>query len=253
MLERWYSSDSSDEGSDLDCIAAAANSLPASPGQYSLCSHVSSASGSVASARTSESAASSIGSRLSLLDRRKSKLRARIKVKARSDKPDDQPRNFHCTFCVATFKTKGNWTRHESTVHLVNETWICAPKGTIKFGCYNETCVFCGSNILSTPSARSRCTKYCAHSCSSKTLGSRTFSRKDGLKQHLKKIHNVTTSSSEFNAWKYPGKGLPGRSRCGICGDIFPKWRERNDHIADHFNNGESMEDCRGDWGLSEQ
>lgn len=94
MLERWYSSDSSDEGSDLGCIAAAANSLPASPEHHSWRSHVSRASGSIASGSVSSAqtsgSVSSVGSRLSLSDRRKSKLRARIKVKARSDKADDQ-------------------------------------------------------------------------------------------------------------------------------------------------------------------
>ncbi|KAF7186431.1 Homeobox protein TOS8 [Pseudocercospora fuligena] len=46
-------------------------------------------------------------------------------------KPEDaaRSRKYQCTFCTDTFKTKYDWTRHESTQPLALEQWICVPFG----------------------------------------------------------------------------------------------------------------------------
>lgn len=78
-------------------------------------------------------------------------------------------------------------------------------------------------------------------------------SKKRWIKTASQKDPQCQNLVSKFDAWKYPGEGLPGKSRCGLCGVVFTKWQERNNHIADHFNNGKTMEDWRGDWGLSQR
>jgi hypothetical protein len=50
------------------------------------------------------------GTHLPLNKRRKAKLRARKRILT------DNCETFHCTFCLATFNTKGNWIRHEASV-----------------------------------------------------------------------------------------------------------------------------------------
>lgn len=42
---------------------------------------------------------------------------------------DEKKRIFQCTFCTDTFKSKYDWTRHEKSLHLSLEKWICAPLG----------------------------------------------------------------------------------------------------------------------------
>ena len=45
---------------------------------------------------------------------------------------DEKKRMFQCTFCTDTFKSKYDWTRHEKSLHLSLEKWICAPSGYVK-------------------------------------------------------------------------------------------------------------------------
>ena len=40
------------------------------------------------------------------------------------------------------------------------------------------------------------------------------------------------------------------RSRCGFCGIVMDTWTIRVDHLAEHFKNGKSMADWKGDWGF---
>jgi hypothetical protein len=51
-----------------------------------------------------------------------------------------------------------------------------------------------------------------------------------------------------MNAWS--SKLSEVRSRCGLCGDTFSLWTDRNDHLADHFRRGKSMKDWKGDRGF---
>jgi uncharacterized Zn-finger protein len=52
---------------------------------------------------------------------------------------------FQCTFCTETFKTKHDWERHEKSLHLSLERWVCTLEGPTRFstewGC--PACVYC--------------------------------------------------------------------------------------------------------------
>ncbi|KEF62598.1 uncharacterized protein A1O9_00571 [Exophiala aquamarina CBS 119918] len=54
-------------------------------------------------------------------------------MKARGQNPfhntGDMSRILKCTFCCGSFKNKHDWTRHESSLQLGTETWLCAPHG----------------------------------------------------------------------------------------------------------------------------
>ena len=72
----------------------------------------------------------SFGSFSSGLAGKKDRRRRRKPSPAMLRKPsDEKKRIFQCTFCTDTFKSKYDWTRHEKSLHLSLEKWICAPLG----------------------------------------------------------------------------------------------------------------------------
>ena len=72
----------------------------------------------------------SFGSFNSGLAGKKDRRRRRRPAPATLRKPsDEKKRIFQCTFCTDTFKSKYDWTRHEKSLHLSLEKWICAPLG----------------------------------------------------------------------------------------------------------------------------
>ncbi|KAI5457048.1 hypothetical protein BGZ63DRAFT_495245 [Mariannaea sp. PMI_226] len=153
---------------------------------------------------------------------------------------------FQCTFCIETFKTKYDWRRHEKSLHLSLEQWVCSPNGTTQLcaetGCL--ACVYCGLKEPPPDHADQHNYTYCA----SKPKSERTFYRKDNIQQHLRLVHDVKFQSWSMAKWKMTTPEI--RSRCGICGLLLKTWDDRADHIAGHFNSGKSMADWAGDWGL---
>lgn len=158
-------------------------------------------------------------------------------------------RAFQCTFCTETFKTKHDWQRHEKSLHLSLERWVCSPDGPSQFctSTYNNRCVFCG--LANPPPGHSEEHNYL--SCADRSLEERTFYRKDHLRQHLNLVHNVKFQAFSMETWKVATPEI--RSRCGFCGIIMDTWGNRVDHLAEHFKTGKSMADWKGDWGFDSQ
>lgn len=159
------------------------------------------------------------------------------------------PRTYQCTFCTETFKTKHDWQRHEKSLHLSLERWVCCPDGPSQFSIDSgrASCVFCG---ISSPSAE-HAEEHNYSSCAERSLEERTFYRKDHLRQHLHLIHNVKFQGHSMESWKVATPEI--RSRCGFCGLILDSWSIRIDHLAEHFKGGKSMADWKGDWGFEQQ
>ncbi|KAL2120606.1 hypothetical protein VTJ04DRAFT_4633 [Mycothermus thermophilus] len=156
------------------------------------------------------------------------------------------PKTFQCTFCTETFRTKHDWQRHEKSLHLSLERWVCSPQGPQAFNPENGqmSCVFCGHANPDEEHMDSH--NYSA--CQERTVGERTFYRKDHLRQHLKLVHDAKFAPWSMDSWKAPAPEI--RSRCGFCGIIMDTWAQRVDHLADHFKKGKTMADWRGDWGF---
>ena len=155
-------------------------------------------------------------------------------------------KTFQCTFCTETFRTKHDWQRHEKSLHLSLERWVCAPDGPRVT--HPDTgklcCVFCGEENPDDAHVESH-----NHSaCQERTLEERTFYRKDHLNQHLRLVHNVKFSEWSMQPWKVATPEI--RSRCGFCGIVMDTWTIRVDHLAEHFKTGYSMADWKGDWGF---
>ncbi|KAI0097426.1 hypothetical protein F4776DRAFT_651146 [Hypoxylon sp. NC0597] len=231
-----YVSNYSDDGSSRSlCNQSSASSLGTSH----------SSGGSFASAYSNKSHGS-FGSLPSFVRTRGRRRRRRAPPK-RADESLNQPlKTFQCTFCTETFRTKHDWQRHEKSLHLSLERWICSPDGPRAINPENGlmSCVFCGEVNPNDAHVDS----HNFSGCTERTQEERTFYRKDHLRQHLKLVHNVKFLPWSMDKWRVASPEI--RSRCGFCGIVLDSWTIRVDHVAEHFKTGNTMADWKGDWGF---
>ncbi|KAM0425921.1 hypothetical protein ACHAPT_008859 [Fusarium lateritium] len=86
------------------------------------------------------------------------------------------------------------------------------------------------------------------HACEVRPVEDKCFYRKDHINQHLKLVHNAQFLDWSMKSWKVTASEV--RSRCGFCGITMNNWSTRVEHLAEHFKNGSTMADWRGDWGF---
>lgn len=271
-LEKWYHSPPENEPASVTAIAKAVKSSTWSSGRdspsatsygrsddgsgRSLCNVSSTSSlgtshssgGSFASAFSHKSRGS-FGSFGSFGNRGRRRRRRQAPKAVNVPKLGGPIRTYQCTFCTETFKTKHDWQRHEKSLHLSLERWICCPNGPNQFnGEYDQNqCVFCG--LANPPSGHAEVHNY--SSCADRSLEERTFYRKDHLRQHLNLVHDAKFQGFSMECWKAVTPEI--RSRCGFCGVVMGSWTFRVDHLAEHFKGGKSMADWKGDWGFDPQ
>ncbi|KZF24823.1 hypothetical protein L228DRAFT_217203 [Xylona heveae TC161] len=154
---------------------------------------------------------------------------------------------YQCTFCVQSFKKKHDWCRHEKSVHLSLESWVCTPdlyelQPSIP---QPSVCRYC--DTLSP--SHDHWEQHEFYVCSQKPVAERSFRRKDYLWQHLRKFHGCTKPPvADLDTWRDAGEDV--RSRCGFCNSSLPTWGARANHLAVHFKNGSHMDQWVGDWGF---
>ncbi|KEF51062.1 uncharacterized protein A1O9_12878 [Exophiala aquamarina CBS 119918] len=269
-LDRWRNSPPDQEPAPLDAIAAAVRDShnfgdmgpPLPPNSFNAPSHPPRAYSdisfeSLSSAKTSQSSnskesacsfeSSASNSNLSrswhISRRRRRRSLEHFQPPSRNTQNDYKARRFQCTFCTDTFKSKYDWTRHESTLHLLLEKWVCCPQGPICFGQVSR-CAFCEAP---NPTA-SHLQSHNYYECAAKPAAQRIFGRKDHLRQHLRLVHRVERMTDSMAAWKSMITWV--NCRCGFCEERFVSWSDRNDHIAEHFREGTSMKEWKGCRGL---
>jgi hypothetical protein len=271
-LQRWANSPPENEPASVTAIAravSASGSFSATSGSgrtspnvwnlsddgssRSLCNQSSASSlgtshssgGSFASAFSSQSRGSSIPSFIRSSRGRRRRRRAPPK---RAEEQLSLPlKTFQCTFCTETFRTKHDWQRHEKSLHLSLERWICSPDGPRAVNPQNglTSCVFCG---VANPDEE-HIESHNFSGCTERTEEERTFYRKDHLKQHLRLVHNIKSFLPwTMDKWRVATPAI--RSRCGFCGVVLDSWTIRVDHLAEHFKTGNTMADWKGDWGF---
>lgn len=156
-----------------------------------------------------------------------------------------EARPFQCTFCTDRFRTKYDWSRHEKSLHLSLEKWICAPIGPVLTTSSTglRQCVYCEE----ADPTEEHVETHNHRACEEKGMDARTFYRKDHLRQHLRLVHGCKLSAS-MESWKSEATFI--RSRCGFCKQEFTKWQDRVDHLSKHFRSGSQMKDWKGCRGL---
>jgi hypothetical protein len=261
-LQRWQHSPPENEPASVTAIARAVSSASGTSSGLSspfsahftddgsgrsLCdSNISSANTSHSSSAYSWGSRGSFGSQGSVpRGRRRRRRKAAAPTATTTTKPGPA-KTFQCTFCTETFRTKHDWQRHEKSLHLSLERWVCSPSGARAFNPENGqmSCAFCGDPNPDEAHIDSH--NYSA--CQERTMVERTFYRKDHLRQHLKLVHGAKFTSWSMDQWKATNPEI--RSRCGFCGTTLDTWSIRVDHLAEHFKKGKSMADWNGDWGF---
>ncbi|KAJ3540188.1 hypothetical protein NM208_g5176 [Fusarium decemcellulare] len=84
--------------------------------------------------------------------------------------------------------------------------------------------------------------------CRKRDKDDRVFYRKDHLRQHLRLVHNCQFMELSMKEWKHQCEDV--KSRCGFCDIGMTTWTERVNHLAEHFKEGKTMADWRGNWGF---
>lgn len=131
----------------------------------------------------SHSSRHSLGS-FSSLKSKERRRRRRMPTRTSKLDQDEGPRLFQCTFCTDRFKSKYDWSRHEKSLHLSLEKWICAPLGDV-ITCSSSgqrKCVYCDE----LDPSKEHLEAHNHRTCEEKGLEARTFYRKDHLRQHLR-------------------------------------------------------------------
>ncbi|KAL4914866.1 hypothetical protein BDW62DRAFT_136092 [Aspergillus aurantiobrunneus] len=174
-------------------------------------------------------------------------FRRRVSAGRRGRKGITEDGHYQCTFCTQSFKKKHDWSRHEKSVHLLLDMWICTPNlsqvedPSIPL----SECRFCNHQ---SPT-REHWESHDFQECAIKPLAERSFSRKDYLWQHLRKFHGCTRYPvPDLDAWRSSQSEI--QSRCGFCAAHLPSWSARADHLASHFKEGLRMSQWAGDWGF---
>ncbi|KAK2044464.1 hypothetical protein LZ31DRAFT_565860 [Colletotrichum somersetense] len=232
-----YSFNFTDDGSGRSlCNASSASSLGTS--------HSSGGSFASAYSHASHGSFGSFGS----FNRGRRRRRRRAGGKPVEEKTSLAPasKTYQCTFCTETFRTKHDWQRHEKSLHLSLERWVCSPDGPAAVNPETNQlcCVFCGEANPDQAHAES----HNHYQCKERSLEERTFYRKDHLNQHLRLVHDTKFAEWSMKSWKVATPEI--RSRCGFCGCVLDSWKQRTEHLSEHFKGGNTMADWKGDWGF---
>lgn len=262
-LQRWRNSPPEDEPASISAIADALNNSENIGGRISEgkdrpaqgqdspfhsyrrpASLVSSNSGSSASSWQSVTSTRSATAQDPLAPQDLGGPRRVHKNRRTQKKPDDaSKRIFCCTFCCDRFKNKYDWVRHEKSLHLNLEGWVCAPHGVAPISPLTgrRQCAYC---LCLEPSAQ-HLKEHKSQPCSE---GTRTFRRKDHLVQHLRQYHSLNAIPL-IEDWREISPIVT--SRCGFCDHRLTTWDERSEHLASHFREGLTMNEWRGDHDFS--
>jgi hypothetical protein len=248
-LQRWANSPPEHEAATVDDITRAVAAFSNRQGRSrSNGSSISSRGTSVSSHDSgSYSSAHSRHSSTSFDIFKRHSRRRRTKMRRQEVRTNlQQTQNtYQCTFCTETFKTKYDWQRHEKSLHLSLENWVCSPNGpTAVHPEEGLLCVFCG---IKNPD-KTHLDGHNQSACIERPIEERTYHRKDHLQQHLRLVHMSKFLKWPMDEWKVMTQEV--RSRCGFCGIDLKTWASRVDHLADHFKAGSTMEHWKGDWGF---
>jgi hypothetical protein len=148
---------------------------------------------------------------------------------------------FYCTFCHKRFHGRIEWLRHERTVHVPEQTWVCCPRT----GAFPLRCPFC-EKVRPSPA---HLADHNYLSCQKNPVSERTFARKDHFLQHIARIHKISPEQKPAclteleNAWRHPLPIQIGHQalHCGFCGATFATYEERTSHVDRHFTEGADM------------
>jgi hypothetical protein len=145
----------------------------------------------------------------------------------------DNTRPFQCTHkCGKTFDRKGDWRKHEE-INCPQEVWLCDVDSTTIWAGV-RICTFCE---VENPEINHKQQKYSRKTaCHDKQFSApgRISYRKDKLRQHFKNAHPMLPYDEDDDSG-HVIVGSKFRRDCGFCEYIFSDWKDRINHIGEHF------------------
>lgn len=147
---------------------------------------------------------------------------------------------YSCTICRQTFErkgAKGDWKRHEQTKCDQQKLWYCMLEEPITYTQVLNawSCMLCNyANSDREEMVSHISNQHRFQNCWGKPLAKRCHPRKDKLRDHLKKHHNLSEGFTGWEAW-HQDQTEKKAWGCGFCGDCFFTWDARLDHIAEHY------------------
>ena len=171
--------------------------------------------------------------------------RGKKRTKTQFPKEIQDGKQYQRTWCYQGFPRKDPWIRHQETEHCGQKEYVCMPNGPVEHDITGlEYCVFC--HVPHPTEAHLK--KHSAIECSSKSKDERTFRRFDYLAQHAKPVHlksadDVHVNRNLLGHWEQQlHSAHNGISyTCGFCEKTLKDWKSRNNHVAEHFENGSDM------------
>jgi hypothetical protein len=144
----------------------------------------------------------------------------------------DDNRPFQCTFkCGRTFDRKDDWRKHEE-INYPQEGWLC-DVSSVEFRAGVPICTFCGVENPEMNHMQKHSRKTPCHDKHFKDLGRISY-RKDKIRQHFKNAHPNLPYDEEDDSGHFLVESKFPRS-CGFCSYRFVDWKDRINHIGDHF------------------
>ncbi|RGP60210.1 c2h2 type zinc finger domain-containing protein [Fusarium sporotrichioides] len=243
-MQRWIDSPPKDEPAPISAIVRAVSNSSLNPLTLDNAYIPTLYPSSISSAETSRgSSSSSAWSGSSTTHQGSSRDRMKRRRRGRRKAPPSKPTPFECTFCTEKFSKKYDWQRHEKSIHLGLERWLCHAESpdSLHPESGKRCCVFCSQEDPDQEHIQAHNPSACQE---------RMFNRKDHLRQHLRLVHRADFVPWSMDSWKDTISDV--RSRCGLCGIMFNTWQARSDHLAEHFKMGHTMAAWKGDWGFDE-
>lgn len=157
----------------------------------------------------------------------------------------DPEKPFQCTRkCGQNFQKKDDWRKHEE-IKFPQEGWVCTLKTVVTANGVRR-CAYCEQINPAHDHASTHHRKHWAacqaqaHNCCEKS-----FYRKQHFKQHFKSVHPHLQASDYEPSSYFPIESDFSR-HCGFCTARFGTWKDRLNHIAEHFETGRKhMRDWR--------
>lgn len=117
---------------------------------------------------------------------------------------NDKSRRFCCTFCCDKFKSKYDWVRHEKSLHLNLEEWICAAHGGSPISplTSRQHCAYCHCLEPSAQHLQDHNYNPCSNGdrTSRRTFGGDWHSDRDGIIGDFHRVRDTTSFPRNIHA-----------------------------------------------------
>lgn len=147
---------------------------------------------------------------------------------------------YYCTYCDNSkcFVVKDNWRMHEREHLSLN--YVCRLNGITENTAQGIACAFCRE----LDPSEDHLLMHNASSCGTGLLGSFWCNRREEMCEHLFEAHNVKESGTlKRTADRFKDMARKRTWSCGFCLDTFADFEHRLNHIASHFEHGQTMDD----------